>query len=89
MVGRDDTDHVLIRNSVTETNSLRYVLSARAPHKSVLERLLERTMDLITHVLHARIAPNDQRFGEVRIDAFPAKEDVWSVAREFFCKAGS
>jgi hypothetical protein len=42
---------------------------ARAPHKRVLECLLERAMHLITHILNRATAPYNQRLTEIRHDA--------------------
>lgn len=48
----------------------------RTPHHRILERLLQRPMDLVTHLLHRRITSHDQSFPKVWLFAFPLRVDA-------------
>ena len=49
---RNNTDNILISNDMTQSYPLRHMSRTCSPYKSVLERFLERAMDLITHILN-------------------------------------
>lgn len=44
---------------------------AYSPHERILERVLNRAMDLIADVLDRRLVPHNQRFREIGFDSFP------------------
>lgn len=45
-------------------------------YQSILERLLQRPMNLITHILNTAIAPDNQRLAEIGIHAPPLRVDA-------------
>lgn len=55
---------------MTQSHSLRHMARTRAPDKRVLERLLERAMNLVAYVFDSAAAADNQGFAEVRNDAF-------------------
>ena len=54
-----------------QSHALRHVPRAGPPHQRVLERLLQRAVYLVAHVLDARAGAHDQRLGEVGRGGFP------------------
>ena len=48
----------------------------RAPHHRILERLLQRTMNLIAHILDGGPRPHDQSLAEVRINTLALRVDA-------------
>ena len=65
--------HILIRYYVAQSYPLRYVSCAGPPHHRVLERLLQRSMDLITNIFNRRVISHYQRFAEIRVFALPVQ----------------
>ena len=62
-------DDILIRDHVPQPYSLRNMFSTCSPHQCILESLLQRPMDLITHVLDRRVVADDERLVKVGLDS--------------------
>lgn len=69
--GTHNLHHILIGHRVSQANSLRNVLRARAPDQRVLERLLHGPVDGVAHVLNRAVPPDDQGLVEIRLDSLP------------------
>lgn len=63
---------ILIRHNVRKPNTLGNMSSTRPPNHRILERLLQRAMDLIADILDRRVVPDDQGLGEIGVFSFSA-----------------
>lgn len=66
----NNTNHIFIRNGMTQSHPLRYMSCTRSPHQSVLECFLERSVDLIAHVFNCRVGADYECFWKVWFDSF-------------------
>ena len=67
---RDYGDNVLVSDYMTQSHSLRYMSCTCAPDQCILECLLQRSVDLITHLLDGGLITDDKGLAEVRIFSF-------------------
>ena len=54
---------------------------ARTPHQGILERFLQRAVNLVAHILNGRVLAHDERFAEARffsLSAFQVR-DLFSI----------
>ena len=68
---RHNTNNILIRHRMPQTYSLWNVSRTRPPHQRILERLPQRPVHLIAHILNRAIPPHNQRFGKVGLGSSP------------------
>lgn len=45
---------------------------ARTPHQGILERFLQRAVNLVAHILNGRVLAHDERLAEVRLFSLSA-----------------
>jgi hypothetical protein len=64
-----------------QPHSLRHMPCTRAPHQRILERLLERAMHLITHILNRTPLAHNQCFTKIRRHALPLR--IYPDQRKF------
>lgn len=58
-----------------QSNSLRNVPRACAPHQCILEAVLDTPMNLIANVLDGAVVTNDESLAEVRVDSLTLRVD--------------
>lgn len=72
----DDVNNVLVRDHVAQSDSLGDVPCARPPDQRILERVLERPVDGVAHVLDGTVAPHDERLVKVGLHALALGVDA-------------
>jgi len=77
-----DTHDILIRDRMSQANSLRQVLSTRAPDQRILEAVFQRPVDRIAHILDVAALSDDKRFVEAWLDTLALSVDSHEL--EFF-----
>jgi hypothetical protein len=68
-LGTNNRHHILVRNNVTQSDSLRNVFSRSSPHQSILEAVLQSAMNRITHIFNCRVAADNKRLAKVGVNA--------------------
>lgn len=59
----------------------------RSPHHRILERLLQRPVDVVAHILDGRVAAADQSLGEIGFLALPIRSLALWLAGDNQCMA--
>jgi len=63
-----DTHHILIRDWMSQADSLRQVLRTRTPDQRILEAVLQRPVDRIADILNVAALSDDERLVETRLN---------------------
>lgn len=75
----DYVHNIFVRHGVTQPDSLRDMSRTGTPYQGVLEGLLERPVDPITHVLNGTVAPHNQSLAEIRVGTLALGVDADEV----------
>lgn len=77
-----DTHHILVRDRVSQTDSLWQVFRTRAPDQRIFEAVFQRPVNRIANILNVAALSDDKRFVEAWLDTLALGVDSHEL--EFF-----